>query len=427
MRKGIVLLVCLSFLCGVIMLTGCEGDKGTPGRFGDRGNPGGPGTDPEIGKPLDRYFGVGVVNANKRAVNGDTRVLLTFDSTQRANPNLVVAARIYNPPLIDGLDGEEAEWGEQKTRIRLDFLNNIDNLTDPEIYQIDCRTAWDEYYIYQLFSWKEQNVSVRVHATDSSIYEAKPSDTPQELFFDARRQIVTDIDSITDPVHPDTTFFPWIRVPILEIDTLFCTPLPNGDTLCLIDTTFGDTSLVWLAPPTAEDKLAVFWTANDEGNWSEIAFRELFDMSGSGGDIPAGTAVDAWIWGSATTSPSSTMDDWHLNQSGLAPDAGAAPYIDNYILPDSVPRYQSYRDPNLRTQASLTVGIYPLWYFDAVNYSVSGWDQNVQVYLTGIITTIPSDGRADIYSRATFDITEGKWIVEIRRARKTYDGDDVVF
>ncbi|MGB5138592.1 MAG: hypothetical protein WBP29_08685, partial [Candidatus Zixiibacteriota bacterium] len=146
MRKGITLLVCLSIFCGLMVMAGCEGEKGKPGRIGDPGGPGNPGTDPEIGRPLDRYFGVGLTNANKQSVNGDTRVLLTFDSTQRANPSVVVAARVYNPPLIDGEDGEEAEWGEQKSRIRIDRLYTDDNLANSGIIDVVCRAAWDEYY-----------------------------------------------------------------------------------------------------------------------------------------------------------------------------------------------------------------------------------------------------------------------------------------
>lgn len=426
MRKNILLLVCLSILCGLILLAGCEGDQGNPGRIGDRGKPGDPGTDPEIGKPADRYFGVGLVNGNKRAVNGDTRVLMTFDSTQRATSDLVVAARVYNPPLIDGIDGEEPEWGEQKSRIRLSFMNDVDNLTDPEIYELVCRTAWDEYYIYQLYTWKERKVSVRTADGDSSIYDVTASDQPQELFFDARRKIVTAIDSISEPESPDTTFFQWVRSNFVSRDS-FCFPLPSGKDTCVFFNEKFDTTLVWLAPQTAEDKLAVFWTDNDAGNWSELAFRELFNMSGSGGTIPAGTNVDAWIWGSATSNPVSSMDDWHMTSTGLIPDFGAAPFIDNYLLPDSVPRYQSFRDPNSKTQANLLVKIYPLWYYDAVSYSVSGWDPNRPVYLTGVITTIPSDSRADIYARATFDDSGGIWTLEIRRARRTYNGDDVVF
>ncbi|MGB5139566.1 MAG: hypothetical protein WBP29_13620, partial [Candidatus Zixiibacteriota bacterium] len=278
---------------------------------------------------------------------------------------------------------------------------------------------------YQMYQWREHKKTVRTEDGDSSVYDVTASDQPQELFFDARRRIVVDIDSSGS--EPDTTFFQWVRVPVLAVDTIFCTPLPNGDTLCLVDTTFGDTALVWLAPPTAEDKLAVFWSDNDEGDWSEVAFREVFDMAGAGGTIPPGTSVDAWIWGSATSNPVSSMDDWHLDSRGLAPDVGAAPFIDNYILPDSIPRYQNFRDPNNKSRANLELKIYPLWYFDVVSYAVAGWDVNQPVYLTGIVTTIPSDSRADIYARATFDDSGGFWTLEIRRARRTHNGDDVVF
>lgn len=430
MRRITIVILSLTVLLGLIVMMGCEGEQGVVGAKGDRGRTGIPGTDPELGQPADRYFGLGLTNSHASAVNGDFQVYLTFDSTARASRDTVVSSRLMNPPLIDGLDGEEPEWGAQKSRIRLAFLNNREGLTDPEIYEVVTRSAWDDYYIYQLFQWKERKVSQVSGGRDSSIYEVGQSRTPHELFYDNRRKIIEKITPTSDTTA-DTTFFQWTRRTLLSADTLFCTTNPEtGDTIeCfIINAVYSDTVRIWMASPADEDKLAIFWTDAPMENWSQLAFREFFNFPGSGTALPSGLNVDAWVWGSARSNPVSIMDDWSLTSSGKSPDEGAAPYVENYLLPDSVPRYQSYRDPNFKTARSpLGTEIYPLWYFDAVGYSYSGWDPNQQVYLPSVITTIPSGSRADIYSRATFDDSFGTWTLEIRRARKTYNGDDVVF
>ncbi len=427
MRKGIMYIVCLGLFLGMFAMSGCEGEKGQIGRGGDPGDRGIPGTDPDLDRPQDRYFGVGVVNENLRAVSGDKSVFLTFDSTARASRDTVVAARVYNPPLINGIDGEEVEWGEQKSRIRTSLLNTNSGLTDPEISEIVCRVAWDEYYIYTYFQWKERKVSIRTETGDSTIYEVTTSDSPNELVMDAHSKIIESIDSTVTPY--DTTLFQWVRVPVLAVDTLFCyfDPLLQ-QIVCVVDTAFGDTTLIWFDSKKGEDKLAVFWGDTEVENWSDLAFREFFDMSGAGGPLPSGLFVDAWLWGAGTSNPVSAADDWSLTSRGEAPDVGAASFILNHSLPDSVPRYQYYRDPNYKSQLTLQREIYPLWYFDAVGFSPAGWDLNRPVYLPGIVSTIPSGSRADIYARATFDDSGGGiWTLEIRRARKTNTGDDVVF
>lgn len=420
MRRGIMLLICLGLFFGMFVMSGCEGDQGEPGKIGDPGDRGIPGTDPDLDRPQDRYFGVGVVNANDRAVSGNKRVFVTFDSTARATRDTVVAARAANPPLINGIDGEEVEWGEQKSRIRSSFLNTGVGLTDPEISEIVCRVAWDDYYIYSFFQWKERKVTVRVDhdsvTIDSTVYEVTTSDNPHELYMNA-----------SDDRPFDTSFFQWVRVPVLGLDTAFCFVIGN-DTICEVDTTFGDTTLIWVDPSVGEDKLALFWGDTEVQEWSDLAFREFFGMSGAGGSLPNGLFVDAWIWGAGTSNPVSTADDWNLTSRGKAPDAGAASYILNHVLPDSVPLYQSFRDPNYKSQLNLQREIYPLWYFDVVGFSPAGWDFERPVYLPGIISTIPSGSRADIYARATFDDSGGGvWTLEIRRARRTHSGDDVVF
>lgn len=428
MRKGILILTGMSILLGMLLFAGCEGDKGLPGDVGKDGDRGVGGIDPDKNIPADRYFGVGVLNATETAVTGDMRVFVTFDTTQRASRDTVVAARVSRPPLIDGVDGEEPEWGEQKSRIRSIFLNTTGTLSDPGITEIVCRIAYDENYIYGYFNWKERPKSVRVADHDSTIYAVTSSEAPKEIVLDASKLIVTDIDSSRTP--PETTFFDAVRVPILDADTTYCEVdfFDPSDTLwCDVTYVLGDTTLVWFHQQTFDDKLVLFWGDTDVPNWSEYAFREFFGTPGLTGALPAGLRVDAWVWGSATSNPVLAADDWYLNSNGKSPDFGAPPYMDNFVFPDSVPRYMNFRDPNVKTASNLLTKIYPLWYFDVVGYSTFGWALNRPAYVPGIITTIPSDSRADIYARALFDDSGGNWTLEIRRARKTHYGDDVDF
>src|SRR5690606_17166204 len=116
-----------------VYLAGCDGDEGPVGPKGLKGRQGDPGTDTEIGPPSARHFAIGVTNSHRYAVNGDLSVFITFDSTVRANRDTVVAGYLATPPLIDGFDGEEIEWGPQKSRLRLAALNTASGHKDNEI------------------------------------------------------------------------------------------------------------------------------------------------------------------------------------------------------------------------------------------------------------------------------------------------------
>lgn len=424
MRKFNIGVVLAILFTGLFYLAGCDGDEGPVGPKGIKGRKGDPGTDTEVGPPSSRHFAIGVTNSHRYAVNGDISVFVTFDSTVRANRDTVVAGYVTTPPLIDGNDGEEVEWGPQKSRLRLAALNTASGYKDNEIYEVACRAAWDENYIYTFFQWKERKVTVRVTGGDSTVFDAGASDQPHQLYFDAQSKRVDKIEG------NDTTFFQWIRKEVLDVkekcDTIILFPGQPPIIICRPDTLFGDTNFVWLQQPIDEDKLAMFWCDEEFDGWSQYAFQEFFGVPGNAtGSNDA--LIDAWVWGSGTTNPVNTADDWYLIGSSFEPDAGAPPFIDNFVVPDSVPLYQSFRDPNYKSTANLLIQIYPFWYFDAVGYAYNGWDIYRAVYVPGIVTTLPSDSRADVYARGVFDGGTGVWTVEMRRARHTYSGDDVKF
>jgi hypothetical protein len=402
-------------------MTGCEGEKGITGSKGLKGRNGDPGTDPGSVLPANRHFALGVTNNSRNAVDGKKMLYLTFDSTVVATRDTIVATRISQPPLIDGVDGDEYEWGLNRSKPKLAFLNTDFGVVDPKIPEMTIRVAYDRDYIYMFLQWKEVKITIRdTSGKDVAAYLPLESNETDELYFSRN-------DKVT---HPDKANFKWIRerkdtvvVLIQSVDSLG-NPIVVTRNRVVTDTTY-----IWLPVGRADDRLAVFWGDDATSGWQDIAFREYFGLAGSGGTLPSDLFVDVWAWGAGLTRPVACADDWVLTGSGLRPDVGNAPYFSNWIYPDSIPRFQNRRDPNVRTAASLTAVTYPLWYYDIVGYSRKGWGGESQsaCYLPGIITTIPSGSRADVYAMGKFDSGGGLWTLELRRARRTSSGDDLQF
>lgn len=422
MRKWNLILFCLTVVSGILLMAGCEGDSGVGGVKGVKGRKGDSGVDPQLAQPASRYFAVGVTNASKNAVDGKKKLYLTFDSTARATRDTMVANRVFQPPLIDGKDGDEFEWGTQKSKTKLSFLNPDSGIIDPKITDLTCRAAYDQDYIYMFFQWKEQKIAVRDSiGKEKVIYNTSPTEETDELFFSG-------LDSIAGKpkwIRPkrDSVGDSCIWIPILDSDP--------PDSTCRKNVIYQrDTVYIWLPSGKADDRLVVFWgdeSASDWSAWADDAFRNYFEFSGSPAALPANAFIDIWVWGAATTKPVGSADDWMMTSMGLSPDAGRAPYILNWVFPDSVPRYQNRLDPNIRTNSTPSAVTYPLWYYNAVGYSFKNWDKYRICFLPGIITTIPSDSRADVYAMADFDNTTFVWTLEMRRARNTNSGDDVQF
>ena len=217
-----------------------------------------------------------------------------------------------------------------------------------------------------------------------------------------------------------------------HVDTCACWDLRS------VAPTPPDTTYLWRFKSGGEDRLVVFFPEGAATDWQDAAFKQFFGFTSNNPEMPSDFFVDVWAWGAARTMPVGVADDWSVNSAGAKPDLGQAPYIDNYISPDSIPRYMNRRDPNVRTSQTgkSAATIYPLWYFDAVPYSQFGWEKGtdptspttpgrIDCYLPGIVTTVSSGSRADVYTAARFD--NGVWTVEMKRARKTHNGDDVQF
>jgi hypothetical protein len=437
MRKWSFILFCLTALAGLIVLVGCEGDTGLTGGKGAKGRQGTVGYDPDRLPPANRVFAFAVTNATENAISGKKQLYLTFDSTAKATRDTVVAGKVSVPPLIDGLDGEEYEWGAQKSKMPLSFLNPDPDALDGKLKNGIVRAAYDDDNIYLQFQWQEQPVKIRIDGKEVEVASVGESKEPSELTFTFKKDMTIkkvqklSCDTVTSRFKTDTSYA-LVRVTYSKT----CLFEDQDPCLCYNLLSQPDTSYLWVKRAgSGEDRLVVFFPDEALTGWQDVAFKQFFDFSTGSSDIPSNLFVDAWAWGAARTRPVSVADDWSISAAGAKADAGQAPYIDNYLASDSLPRYMNRSDPNLRTSettAKQSAVIYPLWYFDAVGYSRFGWEKGIDrtpitCSLPGIITMIPSGSRADVYAAARFDNSGGFWTVEIKRARKTHNGDDVQF
>lgn len=433
MRRWCVLLLGLALLAGMVWLAGCEGDDGIQGEKGLTGPVGPGGYDPTALAPTDRYVSIGVTNATLNAVAGAKGILVTSDTGATTGNEAIVANYVADAPVIDGISGDESEWGEKSSKIALEYYNleQDPTLEDPNILEVTARAAYDAEYIYFLLSWKEVTISVKdSQGGDSILVLASPSFEMNELLIDVLHPDTICVEEAEgDCIRWDTTFTYLRTYAVLDsIDTVFCVEIDpvTHESLCYVDTfSHPETTLVWKSTEKAEDRVGVIWSMDDDPSWANGAFDLLFRTDGYQPALAGDAFMDVWLWGAATSAPSLTADDYYISASDLAPDAGGPPYMSNYLLPDSVPRYQNLRDPNARTSTNLGAIIYPLWFYDAVGFKQMGWALNRPAYVPGIVNLNPSGSRADIQSAATFD--NGLWILELKRARRTYSGDDLAF
>jgi hypothetical protein len=430
MRRWCVLLLCLTLSGALAFLAGCQGEDGIQGEKGSTGPAGPGGYDPTSLAPTDRYVSIGITNASFNAVAGAKDVYVSFDSTVKSSKDTIVANHVTQPPLIDGVDGDIAEWGEALSKVRLSFYSPQPDTTveDPNIFEVLCRAAWDDENVYMLLSWKEVTITVKTpDGRDSTLVLATPSYEMGELRLNVPRPD-TVVDTLpSGEIKIDTTFAYLRTLQRLDSIKVICFPPPPAPPVfCDTEEYYGvDTTLVWRQVGIAEDRAAVIWNQDDSQSLADDAFDLLFRTDGFQPSLPADAFMDVWLWGASTTLPVETADDYVITSTGLEADAGSPPYSGNFLVPDSVPRYQNKRDPNIRTSATIGAEIYPLWYYDLKGYKQEGWALNREAFAPGIVTMIPSGSRADVYARATFD--NGVWVVEMKRSRKTNSGDDMVF
>ncbi len=135
-----------------ILLIGCTGDDGPAGPPGFTGEEGPPGENYVVSPIADRTFGILIANSTSTDYVGAAKVSLTSDSTVAPTSNLVVARFVDAAPMIDGVDGGDAEWGSAvASTIALDSIAGLNN----GITSASVRAAYDRLYVYMQIKWTE--------------------------------------------------------------------------------------------------------------------------------------------------------------------------------------------------------------------------------------------------------------------------------
>ena len=420
----------LSCILLFFVWSGCEGDRGVIGNKGLKGRQGRTGFDPEENFPSSKYFGISIFNGSYRAISSSNRIICVFDSTLHSTRDTVVANRVLNSPLIDGYDGGESEWGREKSRIPLSPLrldSGSSAIPDNHIREVTCRVAYDEDFIYLQLSWREANVhSQNDHGQDTLIAYSGRSSYYEEMYIDPSHPDVVAAPN-PSPRHSLDTTFAYVRVRYrIRVDSICFPPPPAPPIICdVITDTTREEYFVWRRNDVNEDKIAVCWCGDELANLQiggeATLSTEPVNLSG----LTSTTAIDVWRWGACSTDPLGVADDWQVTGSRLSPDDGNCPYRFNWVYPDSTPMYMSRLDPNLDSDTTNRPHNSVLWYFDATEYSHNGWTRDYRSYVPGMIVTVPSLSRADVLAKGEFD--SDIWVLEMKRARKTGNGDDLVF
>lgn len=138
----------------------------------------------------------------------------------------------------------------------------------------------------------------------------------------------------------------------------------------------------------------------------------------------AGEVMDAWSWGSVATNPMSFADDVAFGQFNKVNDDPKGFSTTNRrtldggaIAPLSMSEYGVNSNPSVLYAPD--AGLHPM----AVPFNPTGLDAGAR--LPGVVHQIAGGSRADV--RAVGKWRNGKWTVELARARVTSDPNDVRF
>jgi hypothetical protein len=422
------LIVCIIIPWMVLLSLGCDGDDGIRGRPGQKGRKGDIGTDPDReALPPPQYVTIGIVNGSMLAVVGSQPVYVTFDSSVHEGEDTVVARRLSIPPLLDGNDGGTDEWGTHRTVIPLQPLRigSEDTLpSDPRIRRVNCRVGFDDDFIYVLLHWVEATVTVLPQdGSGAMIVAAGESKDENTMYVDIAHPVVRQHDE-AGIVKTDTVFTNLRVRRTIALDSVCFPPPPAIPIICdyYYDTTY-ETLLVWKRLNFGEDKVALLWSAlpfaADEYLPNLIYTADSMPLS----HFSAAEEIDVWRWGAITSQPAGVADDWWLQGGMLSPDNGHTPFEPNWVAIDSTPRRMHVLDPNYATGTAPWNLCQPMWYYNSQSYSARGWTRRVIATVPGVVCTVPSGSRADVYACGRFDT--GNWVVEFRRARKTGSSDDI--
>jgi hypothetical protein len=361
-------------LASLIVLAGCEGVSGPRG---DKGATGATGPDYQSPVPANRFFSLAVTNGSFATHNGAPKIYLSFDGEHSAAGDTVVSVQLTNGdprPEIDGVDGGAAEWGNVSSTIALRKAAGDYNY----IASADVRSAFDNDYIYFFVKWTE------VANSDFGLTVGASAD-PAFLIY------------------------------------------PQGGT--------GNPN-VWDYEEGKEDRLLMLFEITPVTRYQSdgclVTCHTRSDQVEANYHATRGSGeyMDVWTWAAGLSNPTGFAIDQVMGSSqnrNIVNDNGIPLSISNerFAINSNQevtlrqPIYQSINDPNANSA-------YPLWTWQIMNVSTQGWvpGSRVPAYIS---VPTPSNSAGDVEAKGTFDTDTGTWTVELKRLRRTGNGDDAQF
>jgi len=366
--KKLKLAILLAFSLAIAFANlGCEGEQGIKGPKGPDG-PDGP--DAIIPIPDDLIFSIAIFNGTDNDHNGAHLLTLTFDSTASPTSSVVVANRIPFPPVIDGIDEGTGIWGPKASEIELFHEAFADNHIDEAF----VRAAFDNKNVYFLVKWAE----VR-----SGIFTVGQNN--QHLGWKTYR--------VTDTTYEFT------------IDSVF------------------------------EDRMALMFNASQTAFWESQGCLAACHLGEGKPDymntLSPNYLVDVWQWGSVRTNGLGIALDRVISSLSFQEDMGYPPLIRNLeivqrpdadsVITDTLPIFMHvYQKTNKSYQPAD-----PMWEYYSTPFIRTPRSWNINSRIPGWVAQIPSEGNDLIKCKGVF--TNGTWVVEFSRPRRTNDRFDVDF
>ncbi len=341
---------------------------GCEGDEGPQGPPGEPGTKGPPGEPGDAAPPAdryfGISIVNNYVYDHNGAPVVRLTFDSTAAPSdSVVVGQRLSQP--PQLDGQLSDQESwQVTEASSIPLQNLRG-EDNEIAFVDMRAGFDEDNIYLFILWTE------VRNVPTGIFDIGPNRIPGRWIYDGEEE-------------------------------------------------------VWNRSSENEDECMLFWDIDGVADWSTVGSAMLYHGSDSTLYLDGTGLIDVWAWSAGRGGWVGHVADMFIDGSrnNGAPmfDMGTGSFIEN--IDDTLPRWQHRRDPNRNPSP-------PFLQWDAVPFSADlGWTDNARIQ--GYTIVLPTGSQADIEvndSEAAWGWAGApdSWVLEIRRARNTGNGDDVQF
>lgn len=351
-------------------------------------------------KPNNTYFSLAVSDGSNNHV-GNKLLYLEFQDDpdlSSTRQDIVISPRVDSGDIT--IDGSASEWNEKNfTKFQGLVLNNypLSFSLDAVPVEISVASHWDKDNVYFLVRWEDAN-HIRNDRYQSWVYLDDPitglgwqhskSAGVQNLSPPAKNISVINKDHRLVGAQLDDQLV--MAFPIADAGKNFQADGLGCSAFCHID---------WSAE-----------TANDNYTGEQSATMYTTHVNDK---------LDIWHWSAGRSQHSDMVDDGYLynkasKSSGFGLDAGNAPFNLNNLAnnnPQFIPIGGINSDPVLQGN----------------NVETNNTAATVNEQIPFVITAKPSLSRADIESKAVYDVNTYTWTVEFKRKRKTGNSDDFQF